>query len=131
VCTGAADGYARMTGRPALTLLHLGPGLVNGLANLHNARRAGSPVVNPVGEHATWHRPHDPALASGIRSLAAAVSGWVRTATSPGTLAADGAAAAAGRWRPWSCRPAASGSPAASQQRSSSPGGSAHGSVMV
>jgi acetolactate synthase I/II/III large subunit len=101
VCTGAADGYARMTGRPALTLLHLGPGLANGLANLHNARRAGSPVVNLVGEHATWHRPHDPALTSDIPSLAAAVSGWVRTATSSGALAADGAdavaAAAAGR----------------------------------
>lgn len=101
VCTGAADGYARMTGRPALTLLHLGPGLANGLANLHNARRAGSPVINLVGEHATWHRPHDPALASDIASLAAPMSGWVRTSTSAGTLAADGAdaiaAAAAGR----------------------------------
>jgi acetolactate synthase-1/2/3 large subunit len=101
VCTGAADGYARMTGRPALTLLHLGPGLANGLANLHNARRAGSPVVNLVGDHATWHRPHDPALTSDIPSLAAPMSGWVRTGTSSGTLAADGAdavaAAAAGR----------------------------------
>ena len=101
VCTGAADGYARMTGKPALTLLHLGPGLANGLANLHNARRAGSPVVNLVGAHATWHCPHDPALASDIPSLAAPMSGWVRTSTSSGTLAADGAdaiaAAAAGR----------------------------------
>ena len=55
VCTGAADGYARMTGRPALTLLHLGPGLANGSANLHNACRAHSPIVNLIGEHATWH----------------------------------------------------------------------------
>src|SRR5260221_7109683 len=59
VATGAADGYARMTGRPASTLLHLGPGLGNGLANLHNAARANSPVVNIVGEHATWHRRFD------------------------------------------------------------------------
>jgi acetolactate synthase-1/2/3 large subunit len=57
VCTGAADGYARMTGRPALTLLHLGPGFANGIANLHNARRAHSPVVNLIGDHATWHLP--------------------------------------------------------------------------
>jgi acetolactate synthase I/II/III large subunit len=101
VCTGAADGYARMAGRPALTLLHLGPGLANGLANLHNARRAGSPVVNLVGEHATWHRPHDPALTSDIPSLAAPMSGWMGTGTSSATLAADGAdaiaAAATGR----------------------------------
>src|SRR4051812_10382336 len=59
VCTGAADGYARMAGRPALTLLHLGPGLANGLANLHNARRANTPVVNVVGDHATWHLAYD------------------------------------------------------------------------
>lgn len=72
VCTGAADGYGRMTGKPALTLLHLGPGLANGLANLHNARRAAFPVVNLVGEHASWHLPYDPALASDIGRLA----GW-------------------------------------------------------
>jgi acetolactate synthase-1/2/3 large subunit len=77
VCTGAADGYARMAGKPAMTLLHLGPGLANGLANLHNARRANSPVINIVGDHATYHRPHDPRLASDIRSLASPVSGWV------------------------------------------------------
>ena len=65
VATGAADGYARMTGRPASTLLHLGPGLANGLANLHNAHRALSPVVNIVGEHATYHRQHDPPFAAG------------------------------------------------------------------
>src|SRR4051794_5905922 len=101
VCTGAADGYARMTGTPALTLLHLGPGLANGLANLHNARRAGSPVVNLVGEHASGHRPHDPALASDIGPLADWASGWVRTSASSAALAVDGAeaivAAATGR----------------------------------
>ena len=62
VCTGAADGYARMTRRPALTLLHLGPGFANGIANLHNARRARSPVVNLIGDHATWHLDADAPL---------------------------------------------------------------------
>ena len=62
VCTGAADGYARMAGRPAATLLHLGPGFANGLANLHNARRAGTPVVNWIGDHATWHLAADAPL---------------------------------------------------------------------
>src|ERR1039458_6757084 len=62
VCSGAADGYARMTGKPAATLLHLGPGLGNALANLHNARKARSPVVNIVGEHSTQHRAHDAPL---------------------------------------------------------------------
>jgi acetolactate synthase I/II/III large subunit len=95
VCTGAADGYARMAGKPAVTLLHLGPGLANGLANLHDARRAGSPVVNLVGEHATWHRPHDPALASDIGLLAGWTSGWVRTSASSAAVAADGAEAIA------------------------------------
>ena len=71
VCTGAADGYARMTGKPAMTLLHLGPGLANGLANLHNARRARSPVVNVIGDHATWHLAADAPLTSDIVSLAA------------------------------------------------------------
>jgi acetolactate synthase-1/2/3 large subunit len=101
VCTGAADGYGRMSRHPALTLLHLGPGLANGLANLHNARRAGTPIVNLVGEQATWHRACDAPLTSDIPSMAALVSGWVRTATSSETLAADAAdaiaAAAAGR----------------------------------
>ena len=95
VCTGAADGYARMAGKPAVTLLHLGPGLANGLANLHDARRAGSPVVNLVGEHATWHRPHDPPLAGDIGLLAGWVSGWVRTSASSAAVAADGAEAIA------------------------------------
>src|SRR3712207_6715151 len=66
VATGAADGYARMAERPAATLLHLGPGLGNGLANLHNARRAGTPVVNVVGDHATTHAKHDAPLQSDI-----------------------------------------------------------------
>ncbi|MCP5056256.1 MAG: acetolactate synthase large subunit, partial [bacterium] len=76
VCTGAADGYGRMTGRPALTLLHLGPGLANGIANLHNARRARTPVVNLVGDQASWHLAADAPLTSDIASLARPV-GWV------------------------------------------------------
>lgn len=70
VVTGAADGYARMTERPAATLLHLGPGLSNGLANLHNAKRARSPVINIVGEHATSHRRFDAPLTADIEALA-------------------------------------------------------------
>ena len=65
VATGAADGYARMAEKPAATLLHLGPGLANGLANLHNAKRARSPVVNIVGDHAAYHRPFDSPLKIG------------------------------------------------------------------
>ena len=84
VATGAADGYARMTGRPASTLLHLGPGLANGLANLHNAHRALSPVVNIVGEHATYHRQHDPPLHSNIAALAGVYSSWVTSVDSAG-----------------------------------------------
>jgi acetolactate synthase-1/2/3 large subunit len=90
VCTGAADGYGRMAERPAATLLHLGPGLANGIANLHNARRAGSPIVNWVGDQASWHLAADAPLTSDIRALAGNV-GWVRTARSAETLAADGA----------------------------------------
>lgn len=89
VCTGAADGYARMTGRPALTLLHLGPGLANGIANLHNARRARSPLVNLIGDHVTWHAAADAPLTSDIVSLARPVSAWVRSARSAESLAAD------------------------------------------
>jgi acetolactate synthase-1/2/3 large subunit len=95
VCTGAADGYGRMAGRPALTLLHLGPGLANGIANLHNARRARTPVVNLVGDHATWHLAADAPLASDVESLAHPVSGFVRTSKAASELAADGAAAIA------------------------------------
>ncbi|HBZ70155.1 MAG TPA: acetolactate synthase large subunit, partial [Deltaproteobacteria bacterium] len=89
VCTGAADGYGRMTGRPALTLLHLGPGLANGLANLHNARRAHTPVVNLVGDHTTWHHGADSPLESDIGLLARSVSGWVRTSRDAASLASD------------------------------------------
>jgi acetolactate synthase-1/2/3 large subunit len=100
VCTGAADGYARMAGKPALTLLHLGPGLANGLAYLHDARRARSPIVNVVGDHATWHLAADAPLTSDIVSLAQPVSAWVRDNQSAEELAADAAdaIAAAARW---------------------------------
>jgi len=93
VCTGAADGYGRMTGKPALALLHLGPGFANGIANLHNARRAGSPVLNVIGDHATWHRAADAPLTSDIASLARPVSGFVREARRAGELAGDTRAA--------------------------------------
>jgi len=99
VATGAADGYARMAGRPAATLLHLGPGLANGLANLHNARRARTPVVNLVGDHASTHHRLDAPLESDVVGLARTVSGWVRVSAGPSVLAADTAdavAAAAG-----------------------------------
>jgi acetolactate synthase I/II/III large subunit len=89
VATGAADGYARMSGRPAATLLHLGPGLGNGLANLHNARRAKTPVVNVVGDHARSHKRLDAPLESDIDALAGTVSGWVRRSLSPADVAAD------------------------------------------
>jgi len=78
-CSGAADGYARMKDKPAMTLLHLGPGFANGIANFHNARRAGSPIFNVVGDHATWHRPSDPLLNMDLESLVGTVSGWQRT----------------------------------------------------
>lgn len=77
VCTGASDGYARICGSPALTLLHLGPGLANGLANLHNARRAHSPIINIVGDHASWHLKYDAPLTSDIETLARPISGTV------------------------------------------------------
>ena len=93
VATGAADGYGRMSGRPAATLLHLGPGLANGIANLHNARRAHTPVVNVVGDHATYHQAYDAPLQSDIASLARPVSVWYRSSTSGRALPADGAEA--------------------------------------
>ncbi len=93
--TGMADGYARMAGRPASTLLHLGPGLGNGIANLHNARRAASPVVNIVGDHATYHKHLDAPLESDIHALASNVSGWIRESTSPESVAQDAAEAVA------------------------------------
>ncbi|MFC7340073.1 acetolactate synthase large subunit [Saccharopolyspora griseoalba] len=82
VVTGAADGYGRMSGAPAMTLMHLGPGLANGIANLHNARRARTPVINVIGDHASWHQPADAPLASDIESLARPVSGRVVRTTS-------------------------------------------------
>jgi acetolactate synthase-1/2/3 large subunit len=93
VVTGAADGYARVTGKPAATLLHCGPGLANGLANLHNARRASSPIVNIVGDHATYHRPLDAPLTADTEGWARGVSGWVRTAMDVKTVGSDAAAA--------------------------------------
>jgi acetolactate synthase-1/2/3 large subunit len=93
VVTGAADGYYRMLGRPASTLLHLGPGLANGLANLHNAKKANSGIVNIVGEHATYHIAHDAPLTSDIAGVAAPMSHWVKTPPNSRTIAADGALA--------------------------------------
>jgi acetolactate synthase-1/2/3 large subunit len=100
VVTGAADGYGRMSAKPAATLLHLGPGLANGIANLHNARRARTPVVNVVGDHATTHLRHDPPLTSDIESLARPVSGWFRSSASPDDLAADAVDAVQGALGP-------------------------------
>ena len=93
VVTGAADGYARVTGKPAATLLHCGPGLANGLANLHNARRASTPIVNIVGDQATYHRPNDPPLTADTEGWARGASGWVRTAMDVASVGADAAAA--------------------------------------
>lgn len=95
VASGAADGYGRMTGRPASTLLHLGPGLGNALANTHNARRAFTPMVNVVGEHATYHRQYDPPLYSDIAAIAKANSHWTRVAESAKETASDASAAVA------------------------------------
>jgi acetolactate synthase-1/2/3 large subunit len=100
VATGAADGYGRMTGTPAAVLLHLGPGLGNGLANLHNARRARTPVVAVVGDHARAHRRYDAPLDSDIEAVAGSVSGWIRTAAMPEMVAADAADAVAAARRP-------------------------------
>lgn len=93
VVSAAADGYARMTGRPAATLLHLGPGLANAGANLHNAMRASTPIVNIVGDHATYHRHLDAPLTSDIEGLARTWSAWVRTARDSRSVAGDAAEA--------------------------------------
>ncbi len=95
VVTGAADGYARMAGKPAATLLHLGPGLGNGLANLHNARRGRTPIVNIVGDHATYHKQYDAPLESDIDSIAAGAPGWFRRSKSADEVAGDAADAVA------------------------------------
>ena len=89
VATGAADGYGRMAGRPAATLLHLGPGLGNGLANLHNARRAGTPIVNIIGDHAIPHQPLDAPLQSDIETVARNVSQWIRSSNAPADVTRD------------------------------------------
>jgi acetolactate synthase-1/2/3 large subunit len=95
VATGAADGYARMADKPASTLLHLGPGLANGLANVHNARRANMPMVNIVGDHATYHKEYDAPLTSDIEGAARPFSDWVLTSADSRSVARDGAAAVA------------------------------------
>ena len=95
VVTGAADGYARMAEKPACTLLHLGPGLANGLANLHNARRAHVPIVNLVGQHATSHLPLDTPLTSDIEAIARPYSKWLRTSAAPDKVGSDAAEAIA------------------------------------
>lgn len=93
VCTGAADGYGRMAGKPACTLLHLGPGLSNGSANLHNAHKGRSPVINLIGDHATYHKKYDAPLTSDIEGLAKPVSHWVHTSTDAHALPKDAAEA--------------------------------------
>jgi acetolactate synthase-1/2/3 large subunit len=95
VATGAADGYARMADKPAAVLLHLGPGLGNGLANLHNARKGHTGVVNIVGDHATYHKQYDAQLESDIETVARNVSSWIRTSASVDEVAADAADAVA------------------------------------
>jgi acetolactate synthase-1/2/3 large subunit len=100
VATGAADGYARMAEKPAATLLHLGPGLANGLANIHNAMKASTPLVNIVGDHATYHRDYNSPLTSDIEAAAKPFSGWVKTSPTAMTVAADGAAAIAAAMTP-------------------------------
>ncbi len=93
VVTGMADGYYRIAGKPACTLLHCGPGLANGLGNLHNARRARSGIVNIVGDQATYHRPLDAPLTADTEGLARTVSGWLRTSTKAVDVGRDAAAA--------------------------------------
>jgi acetolactate synthase-1/2/3 large subunit len=95
VCTGAADGYARISGKPGLTLLHLGPGFANGIANLHNARKAHTPIVSIIGEHATWHIAANAPLTSDIATLARPMSTWVHTTATPDAASADMAEAIA------------------------------------
>ena len=88
IVSGAADGYSRMSGKPAATLLHLGPGLANALANFHNAQRANTPIVNVVGDHATYHKQYDAPLASDVAAYAKPVSGWIGEITDPNDVPA-------------------------------------------
>ena len=100
VCSGAADGYARMTGRPAATLLHLGPGLANGLSNFHNARKARSPIVSIVGEHSTRHRSYDAPLSADVEAFAKSVTDEVRTVANAHEIGADASETIAAATRP-------------------------------
>lgn len=100
VVTGAADGYGRVAGRPAATLLHLGPGMANGLANLHNARRAHTPIVNVIGDHARYHKGFDAPLESDIDALNGWLHGWSRTSKAPNEVGVDAAAAIAASMTP-------------------------------
>jgi acetolactate synthase I/II/III large subunit len=100
VATGAADGYARMHDLPAAVLLHLGPGLGNGLANLHNARRSHAPVVTIVGDHATYHKQFDAPLESDIDAVARNVSTWIRRSVRAENAGSDAAAAVAAACAP-------------------------------
>ncbi len=93
VATGAADGYARIANKPAATLLHLGCGLGNGLANLHNARKARVPMVNIIGDHAGYHKQYDAPLESDIETVARNVSSWIRTCPSAEQVGSDAAEA--------------------------------------
>jgi acetolactate synthase-1/2/3 large subunit len=100
VASGAADGYGRMAGKPAVTLLHTGPGLANGLANFHNARKARTPIVSIVGDHATHHQQYDAPLSADVEAFALPVSGWVRSSRESGAAARDAAAAIAAASEP-------------------------------
>jgi acetolactate synthase-1/2/3 large subunit len=100
VVSGAADGYGRMAERPAATLLHLGPGLANGIANFHNARKAHTPIVSVVGNHALPHLRFDAPLTADVEAIARPVSAWVRSARDPAELPGDAAAAVAAALSP-------------------------------
>src|SRR5260370_23885997 len=100
VVTGAADGYGRMACKPAATLMHCGPGFANGLAYLHNARRAETPILNIVGDQATYHAPFNPPLASDIEASARPISQWVRRGPHTQTLGVDAAEAVPGARHP-------------------------------
>jgi acetolactate synthase I/II/III large subunit len=99
ICSGAADGYARVARKPAMTLLHLGPGFANSLANLHNAKRAASPVVTVIGDHATWHLAADAPLTSDIESLAAPMSVSVTRLSDASTAFVEARQAALFSWQ--------------------------------
>src|SRR5271169_5637908 len=103
VASGAADGYARVAGTPAATLFHLGPGLGNAFANLHNARRAHVPVLNIVGDHATYHSRYDAPLNTDIASIAGTLNGWYRRTARADDVAGDTAAAIAACVGPPGC----------------------------